>query len=134
MTWRAHDRKPRRCRRAGLPIQPWLTAGQAYDGQIIDTLLNHLGPGTIKMADQNLKCRSHPGLVQDQGATQKIPPKTNRAENHASCRHVYQAVNLIERFFSKLTHFRQVATRYDKLAAKLLTTVQLASMQLRLRL
>jgi len=41
--------------------------------------------------------------------------------------------NLIERFLSKLKHFRRVATRYDKLAANFLAMVQLASMRLWLR-
>ena len=40
---------------------------------------------------------------------------------------------LIERFFSKLRHFRRVATRYDKLAANFLAMVQLASIRLWLR-
>ena len=39
----------------------------------------------------------------------------------------------IERFFSKLKHFRRIATRYDKLAANFLAMVQLASMRLWLR-
>ena len=38
--------------------------------------------------------------------------------------------NLIERFFSKLQHFRRVATRNDKLAANFLAMVQLASLRL----
>ena len=46
---------------------------------------------------------------------------------------LYRERNLIERFFSKLKHFRRVATRYDKLAKKLLAMVQLASMRLWLR-
>ena len=43
------------------------------------------------------------------------------------------ADGIIERFFSKLKHFRRIATRYDKLAANFLAMVQLASMRLRLR-
>jgi transposase len=39
----------------------------------------------------------------------------------------------MERFFSKLKHFRRVATRYDKLAENFLAMVQLASMRLWLR-
>ena len=35
-----------------------------------------------------------------------------------------------ERFFSRLKHFRRIATRYDKLAANFLAMVQLASMRL----
>jgi len=41
--------------------------------------------------------------------------------------------NLIERFFSKLKHFRRVATRYDKFAANFLAMVQLASMRMWMR-
>jgi transposase len=40
---------------------------------------------------------------------------------------------LIERFFSKLKHFRRVATCYDKLAANFLAMAQLESMRLWLR-
>ena len=43
---------------------------------------------------------------------------------------LYRERNLIERFFSKLKHFRRVATRYDKLAANFLAVIQLASMRL----
>jgi transposase len=46
---------------------------------------------------------------------------------------LYRDRNLTERFFSKLKHFRRVATRYDKLAANFLAMVQLASMRLWLR-
>ena len=48
-------------------------------------------------------------------------------------RYHYRERNLIERFFSKLKHFRRVATRYDKLAENFLAMVQLASMRLWLR-
>ena len=46
---------------------------------------------------------------------------------------LYRERNLIERFFSKLKHFREIATRYDKLAENFLAMVQLASMRLWLR-
>jgi transposase len=39
----------------------------------------------------------------------------------------------MERFFSKLKHFRRAATRYGKLAANFLAMVQLASLRLWLR-
>jgi len=46
---------------------------------------------------------------------------------------LYRERNLIERFFSKLKHFRRVTTSYDKLAAKCLAMVQLAPLRLWLR-
>jgi hypothetical protein len=72
-------------------------------------------------------------LIQDQGATPNIPPKSNRRWKPRFSKRLYRERNLIERFFSKLKHFRRVATRYDKLAANFLAMVQLASMRLWLR-
>ena len=71
--------------------------------------------------------------VIDRGATPNIPPKSNRRWKPCFSKRLYRERNLIERFFSKLKHFRRVATRYDKLAANFLAMVQLASMRLWLR-
>ena len=62
-------------------------------------------------------------------------PRVNdrRVLNGIFSKRLYRERNLIERFFSKLKHFRRVATRYDKLAANFLAMVQLASMRLWLR-
>jgi transposase len=56
-----------------------------------------------------------------------------RVLNGIFSKRLYRERNLIERFFSKLKHFRRVATHYDKLAANFLAMVQLASMRLWLR-
>jgi transposase len=42
-------------------------------------------------------------------------------------------IAIIERFFSKLKHFRRVVARYDRLAENFLAMVQFASMRLWLR-
>jgi transposase len=47
--------------------------------------------------------------------------------------HLYRARNLIERFFNKIKQCRRVATRYDKLAAKHLAFIKLASIRIWLR-
>ena len=46
---------------------------------------------------------------------------------------LYRERNQVERFFSKLKHFRRIATRYDKLADNFLAMVKLASLRLWLR-
>jgi transposase len=119
--------------RGGLPIRLGLTAGQTHDGQIADTLLDHLGPRTIVLADKAYDTDRIRELIQDQGATPNIPPKSNRRWKPCFSKRLYRERNLIERFFSKLKHFRRVATRYDKLATNFLAMVQLASMRLWLR-
>jgi transposase len=72
-------------------------------------------------------------LIQDQGATPNIPPRSNRRWRPCSGERLYRERNLIVRFFSTLNHFRRIATRYDKLAANFLAMHQFASMRLRLR-
>ena len=101
----------------GLPIRLGLTAGQMHNGQIADELLDHLGPRTIVLADKAYDANRIRELTQDQGATPNIPPKSNRRWKQCFSKRLYRERNLIERFFSKLKHFRHVATRYDKLAA-----------------
>ncbi len=96
-------------------------------------LLNHLGPRTIMLADKAYDADHIRELIQEQGATPNIPPKSNRKWKPCFSKRLYRERNLIERFFSKLKHFRRVATRYDKVAANFLAMVQLASMRLWLR-
>ena len=108
-----------------------LTAGQTHDGQIVDKLLDHLGPRTIVLADKAYDADRIRELIQKQGATPNIPPKSKWKPCFS--KRLYRERNLIERFFSKLKHFRRVATRHDKLAANFLAMVQLASLRLWLR-
>jgi transposase len=117
----------------GLPIRLGLTAGQTHNGQIADTLLNRLRPRTIVLADKAYDADRIRELIQDQDATPNIPPKSNRRWKPCFSKRLYRERNLIERFFSKLKHFRRVATRYDKLATNFLAMVQLASIRLWLR-
>ena len=63
----------------------------------------------------------------------KISAKTNRKWKPCFSKVLYRERNLVERFFSRLKHFRRIATRYDKLAENFLAMVQLASMRLWLR-
>lgn len=58
------------------------------------------------------------------------PPKSDRCSRPCFSTWLYRTRNLIKRFFSKLKHFRRVATRYEKLTENLLAMVQLASMRL----
>src|SRR5215467_1539218 len=51
----------------GLPIRLGPTAGQTHNGQIADTLLNHLRPRTIVLADKAYDADRIRELIQDQG-------------------------------------------------------------------
>ena len=91
------------------------------------------GPRTIVLADKAYDADRIRELLQDQGATPNIPPKSNRKWKPCFSKRFYRERNLIERFFSKLKHVRRVATRFDKLAGNFPAMVQLTSIRLWLR-
>ena len=68
-------------------------------------------------------------FVNAQGAWANVPPRSNRAEPICFSPHLYRARNLVEQFFNKIKQCRQVATRYDKIAANYLAFIQLASIR-----
>ena len=69
-------------------------------------------------------------LVNEHGAWANIPPRRNRNDALCFSPYLYQARNLVERFFNKIKQCRRVATRYDKLAANYPAFIQLASIRL----
>ena len=65
-----------------------------------------------------------------EGAAANIPAMPRCGHKPAFTPFLYKYRNLVERFFSKLKHFRAVATRYDKRDDNYLASVQLASMRI----
>jgi transposase len=62
-----------------------------------------------------------------------IPAKSNRKWRPCFSKTLHRERNQVERFFSKLKHFRRIGTGYDKLADNSLAMVKRASMRLWLR-
>lgn len=119
--------------RQGLPLRLGLTAGQTHDAPTALTLLDRLDPKTIVLGDKAYDGNAIRDLIEAQGAVPNIPAKSNRKWRPCFSKTLYRERNQVERFFSKLKHFRRIATRYDKLADNFLAMVKLASMRLWLR-
>jgi transposase len=119
--------------RQGLPLRLGLTAGQAHDAPAALALLDRLEPRTIVLADKAYDGNAIRDLIEAQGAVPNIPAKSNRKWKPCFSKTLYRERNQVERFFSKLKHFRRIATRYDKLADNFLAMVELASIRLWLR-
>ena len=96
-------------------------------------MLDRRDPRTIVLADKACDADRIRNLIEGQGAVPNIPPRSNRKWKPCFSKVFYRERNLVERFFSKLKHFRRIATRYDKLAENFLAMIQLASMRLWLR-
>jgi transposase len=117
----------------GLPIKLKLTEGQAHDGRSAADMLGHMGEGQILLADRAYDSDSLRQTLADQGAWANIKPMPNRVRIPAFSRFLYRYRNLVERFFSKLKHFRAVSTRYEKHAENYLALVKLASARIWMR-
>lgn len=96
-------------------------------------MLDHIGRDAIVLADKAYDAGRIRTSLRDRGAMANIPPKSNWRCRPYFSTWLYLQRKLIERFFSKLKHFRRIATRYDKLAENFLAIIQLASMRLWLR-
>ena len=98
----------------GLPITLELTAGQAHDCRSAKDMLGTVDPGHTSLADaayDSNRRRDHHAQV---GAETVIRPIPRRSNPQSFDRTAYRRRNRIERFFSKLKHFRAIGTRYGK--------------------
>lgn len=117
----------------GLPITLKLTAGQAHDGRSADDMLGTIGPGQTLLADaayDSDRLRDHLSRI---GAKAVIRPIPRRSSPPPLGQDAYRRRNRIERFFSKLKHYRAIATRYEKHDANFLALVKLAATRIWIR-
>jgi transposase len=117
----------------GLPIALKLSAGQAHDGKSAADMLGGLGSGQILLADRAYDSDALRSAMAEQGAWANIKPMKGRAKRLAFSPFLYRYRNLVERFFSKLKHFRAVATRFEKHDANYLAAVKLAAVRIWMR-
>ena len=111
----------------GLPVALKLSQGQAHDGKSAQDMLTRLKPDRAYDSD---------ALRQDvasQGAWANIKPMPGRVRIPAFSAFLYRYRNLVERFFSKLKHFRAIATRFEKHDANYLALIKLASARIWMR-
>lgn len=117
----------------GLPIAIKLTEGQAHDGRSAADMLHGLTAGQILLADRAYDSNALRHAMQAQGVWANIKPMAHRVDPPVFSPFVYRYRNVVERFFSKIKHYRAIATRYDKHANNFLAAVKLAAIRIWLR-
>lgn len=118
----------------GLPILLKLTEGQAHDGRSAADMLAGIGDGQILLADRGYDSDALRHTLKECGAWANVKPMPNRKNIPAFSQFLYRYRNLVERFFSKIKHFRAVATRFEKHDANFLALVKLAAARIWMRL
>ena len=117
----------------GNPITLKLSEGQAHDGRSAADMLGGICDGQILLADRAYDSNALRQSLADRGAWANIKPMPRRVNVPAFSRFLYRYRNLVERFFSKLKHFRAIATRFEKHDANYLALVKLASARIWMR-
>lgn len=117
----------------GLPITLKLTEGQAHDGRSAADMLDTLGKDDVLLADRAYDSDGLRRMLAERGAWANVRPMPHRTNIPAFSRFLYRYRNLVERFFSKLKHFRAIATRYEKHAENYLALIKLASAKIWMR-
>jgi len=117
----------------GLPILLKITEGQAHDGRSAHDMLSSIGPGDILLADRAYDSDALRLDLTARGARANVKFMPNRVNRPPFNKRLYRKRNVIERFFSKLKHFRAVATRYDKRDDNYLASIKLASVRIWMR-
>lgn len=111
----------------GNPITLKLSEGQAHDGRSAVDLLDTVQAGHILLADRGYDSDALRKTMAERGAWANIKPMPNRVNVPSFSPWLYRYRNLVERFFSKLKHFRAIATRFEKHDANYLGLVKLAA-------
>ena len=117
----------------GNPIALKLSEGQAHDGRSATDLLDTVRDGQILLADRGYDSDALRATMAARGAWANIKPMPNRVNVPAFSAWLYRYRNLVERFFSKLKHFRAVATRFEKHDANYLALIKLAAARIWMR-
>jgi transposase len=110
----------------GNPCNLMLTPGQDHDLTCAQPLLENANPGAL-IGDKAYDADPLIDTLSQRAITPVIPPRANRKVKRDCDFTLYRERNLVERFFSKIKHYRAIATRYDKLARNFLAAVQLVA-------
>lgn len=117
----------------GLPVVLKITPGQAHDGRSAADMLGGIGDGQILLADRAYDSDAMRAELKSRGAWACVKPMPNRKNIPAFSAFLYRYRHKVECFFSKIKHFRAIATRYEKHAENYLALVKLAAIRIWLR-
>jgi transposase len=116
----------------GLPILLKITPGQANDGRSAADMFDSMDAGDILLADRAYDSDALRDVLAERGAIANIKPMPNRVHPAFSAK-LYKLRNAVERVFSKIKHYRAIATRYEKHPENYLALIKLAAARIWMR-
>lgn len=116
----------------GLPVKLTLTPGQTADVTEVQSLLKEM-PLKDVIADKGYDSKNVVADVEARSGHAVIPSRKNATSPRKIDWDRYKDRNLVERFWSKVKHYRRVAMRFEKKAQNFLAFVHIASIMILLR-
>jgi transposase len=111
----------------GRPLDLTVTPGQEHDiCQAPRLSADHEPPYVI--ADKGYDSDEFVRQVEERGSTAVIPSRSGRTTPRRLLKRQYRHRNHVERFVSRIKHFRRVATRYENTAHNFLGLIKLAAL------
>ena len=117
----------------GLPILLKITPGQAHDGRSAADMLDSLTPGDVLLADRAYDSNALRADMEKRGVRANIRALKQRLRKPDFSHSLYKLRNAVERFFSKIKHYRAIATRYEKHPENYLALIKLAAVRIWMR-
>jgi transposase len=111
----------------GLPILLKITPGQANDGRSAADMFDSLGEGDVLLADRAYDSDALRAAMAERGTIANVRPMPGRVSHPTFDATLYKLRNAVERFFSKIKHYRAIATRYEKHPENYIALIKLAS-------
>ena len=116
----------------GHPVELVLTGGQAADVKPADALMaGHRPAAAIAAAGSDRDALV--AAIPARGAAPVVKPSRSRKAPRPVDWHLDRERNVVERFWSKVTPYRRVATRHGKKAANFLASVRVAAVVVMLK-
>jgi transposase len=111
----------------GLPILLKITPGQAHDGRSAADMFGSLTAGDVLLADRAYDSDALRAEMAERGVWANVRAMPQRLQKPAFSTRLYKMRNAVERFFSKIKHYRAIATRYEKHPENYLALIKLAA-------
>ncbi len=111
----------------GLPILLKITPGQAHDGRSAADMFDSLHPGNVLLADRAYDSDALHTEMAERGVVANVRLMPQRVRKLPFNANLYKLRNAVERFFSKIKHYRAIATRYEKHPENYLALIKLAA-------
>lgn len=111
----------------GLPILLKITPGHAHDGRSAADMFDSLGAGDVLLADRAYDSDALRAEMEERGVFANVRLMPQRVHKPPFSANLYKLRNAVERFFSKIKHYRAIATRYEKHPENYLALIKLAA-------